>query len=394
MFFAFVLLTYRGVKRKPAMAMETADAVLRFLAGVGPGSEAEFYLRLFRSRARESFAAIVFDPETWRQNADGVALDLRLLATLSLTPVVVLGFYRPDHASEYARILAAKLSDMGVASSTWDSNASRDAIAASAARGEIPLLQLRERDQEAREGELARVLASLNTHKLIFLRNEGWLWAHGRPLSVVNLSDEFQELMSLPELSEEHKRLLSCSRRFVQELLPHELLVTLTSPLSLLHELFTVKGAGTLLRRGARIVRHEGLSSLDTASLTQLLEQSFGKAVHESALQRAFSHVYVEELYRGAALLNQAPLGQYLSKFAVTRQAQGEGIGRDLWQAMLADHPHLFWRARPDNPIRPFYERQCDARIRTQDWVVYAIGMPVEHLAEVVNHALAQPIDF
>ncbi|HTU59944.1 MAG TPA: hypothetical protein VMF89_15940, partial [Polyangiales bacterium] len=129
--------------------MEPAEAVLRFLSGVGPGSEAEFYLRLFRSRARESFAAIVFDPDTWRENADGVALDLRLLATLSLTPVVVLGFYRPEHASDYARILAAKLSDMGVASSTWDSNASREAIAASAARGETPLLQLREREPES-----------------------------------------------------------------------------------------------------------------------------------------------------------------------------------------------------------------------------------------------------
>jgi acetylglutamate kinase len=307
---------------------------------------------------------------------------------------VVLGFYRPEHASDYARILSAKLSDMGVASSSWDSSASREAIAASAARGEIPLLQVRERDEEAREGELARTLASLNTHKLIFLRNEGWLSAHGRPLSVVNLSDEFQELMSLPELSAEQKRLLSCSRRFVQELLPHELLVTITSPLSLLHELFTVKGAGTLLRRGARILHHEGIRNVDSDKLTLLLEQSFGKSVRPDALERPFAHVYVEEQFRGAALLAHTELGQYLSKFAVTRQAQGEGIGRDLWQAMLADHPRLFWRARPDNPIRPFYERQCDARIRTSQWIVYAIGVPPSDLPDVVGYALAQPTDF
>jgi GNAT superfamily N-acetyltransferase len=374
--------------------MEPAEAVLRFLSGVGPGSEAEFYLRLFRSRARESFAAIVFDPDTWRENADGVALDLRLLATLSLTPVVVLGFYRPEHASEYARILAAKLSDMGVASSTWDSNASREAIAASAARGEIPLLQLREREPELRERELARTLASLNTHKLIFLRNEGWLSAHGRPLSVVNLSDEFQELMSLPELSAEQKRLLSCSRNFVQEVLPHELLVTITSPLSLLHELFTVKGAGTLLRRGARILHHTGLKDIDADKLWLLLEHSFGRPLRAQALEREFSHVYVEEHYRGAALLIDTPIALYLSKFAVTRQAQGEGIGRDLWQAMLADHPRLFWRARPDNPIRPFYERQCDARVRAGEWVVYAIGVAPEHIAQIIDYALAQPADF
>ena len=374
--------------------MEPAEAVLRFLAGVGPGSEAELYLRLFRSRARESFAAIVFDPETWRENADSVALDLRLLSSLSLTPVVVLGFYQPEHASEYARILAAKLSDMAVASSTWNSTANRDAIAASAARGEIPLLLLHERDQLAREGELARALASLNTHKLIYLRNEGWLSLHGRALTVVNLSDEFNELMASSELSAEQKRLLTCSRNLVQELLPHELLVTITSPLSLLLELFTVKGAGTLLRRGARIVRFEGLRDVDGPLLLRLLEDSFGKPLREDALARPFSQAYVEERYRGAALLMDTPLGSYLSKFAVTRQAQGEGIGRDLWQAMLAEHPHLFWRARPDNPVRSFYERTCDGRMRAGEWVVYSIGIPPERFPEAIAYATAQPLDF
>ena len=116
--------------------------------------------------------------------------------------------------------------------------------------------------------------------------------------------------------------------------------------------------------------------------------------VRAEALQRSFSHAYVEEQYRGAALLAQTPLGQYLSKFAVTQQAQGEGIGRDLWQAMLVDHPCLFWRARPNNPIRSFYERQCDARVRVSDWIVYAIGVTPAHIPELVSYALAQPVDF
>src|ERR1700753_1064999 len=92
-----------------AIAMDPAEAVLRFLAGVGPGSEAEFYLRLFRSRSPESFATLVVDPTTLHENAETVALDLRLLSALSLTPVVVLGFYHPERASEYAQLLQDKL---------------------------------------------------------------------------------------------------------------------------------------------------------------------------------------------------------------------------------------------------------------------------------------------
>jgi len=93
-------------------AMEPAEAVLRFLSGVGPGSEAEFYLRYFVP-ARESFAALVVDFKTWHGNAEGVALDPRLLSTLSLTPVVVLGFYEPARSDEYARLLGDKLAPAG-----------------------------------------------------------------------------------------------------------------------------------------------------------------------------------------------------------------------------------------------------------------------------------------
>ena len=375
-------------------AMQPAEAVLRFLAGVGPGSEAEFYLRLFRQRAPESFAAIVVDPETWHQNLEGVALDLRLLATLSLTPIVVLGFYQPERAAEYARALGAKLADSGVASREFASDARPDEIAAAAGSGALPLLLLSAADASEREAELARVLAGLATHKLILLRNEGGLRSSGRPLSVVNLSDEFGELMAQPDFSDDQKRLLAFSRRVVFELVPHELLVTVTSPLSLLHELFTVRGAGTLLRRGAQIVRHDAFAGVDLDALRELLRSSFGREPRDGIFERPITHSYLEARYRGAALLAQTRLGSYLSKFAVTRQAQGEGIGRDLWQAMRDDHPALFWRAREQNPIRSWYEKQCDGRVRVRDWIVYFIGVAPERIPEVIAHARSQPIDF
>jgi hypothetical protein len=373
--------------------MDPAEAVLRFLAGVGPGSEAEFYLRLFRSRA-ESFAAIVVDPGTLRENSEAVALDLRLLSALSLTPVVVLGFYQPARAEGYAQLLGDKLASMGVQSQPFTSAASREEIAHAAARGQIPLLCLHELDENAREVELGRVLGGLATHKLIFLRNEGGFQTDGHALSVVNLSDEFAELMALPGLSEAQKRLLAVSQRLVFELVAHELLVTVTSPLSLLHELFTVRGAGTLLRRGARIVRHDAFEGVDIERLRQLLSASFGRPLRGGVFMRPITHSYIEERYRGAALVEHTRLGSYLSKFAVTREAQGEGIGRDLWQALRADHRVLFWRARENNPIRSWYEKQCDGRVRIREWTVYWIALRPELIPEVIAHALSQPLDF
>jgi hypothetical protein len=394
-FFAGVLCY--GGRRITQTLMEPAEAVLRFLSGVsgsGPGSEAEFYLRLFRSRASESFAAIVVDPDTMRENADGVALDLRLLNTLSLAPIVVLGFYAPSRAQDNSRRLRKKLFDMGIDSELLSAGSPRDAIVSATQRSAVPIVSLDGQDEAARLPELAAMLNSLKTHKLIFLRNEGGLRVEDRPLSVVNLSDEFDSLIARRDLSDAQRSLLDSSRKLVFELVAHELLVTVTSPLSLLHELFTVRGAGTLLRKGARITRHNGFEQVDVASIEALLTSSFGKPPKPELLQRRFTHVYVEERFRGAALVSASPLGAYLSKFAVTREAQGEGVGRDLWQAMTADHRVLFWRAREHNPIRAWYERQCDGRTRVGEWNVYWTGLPKEQIPEAIDFVLSQPIDF
>ena len=370
--------------------MEPAEAVLRFLAGVGKGSEAEFYLRLFRDRARESFATLVVDAETMRENLDGVALDLRLLHTLSLTPVVVLGFYADGAAQLAAAQLQSRLQAMGTPSVEIPLADRGPAIVHAAESGTIPLVCLQAGDLDG----LAQMLTELKTHKLIFLRSDGGFSLDGQALSVINLSDEFGALFARPEWSDAQRELLTCCRRLVLELVPHELLVTLTAPMSLLHELFTVKGAGTLLRRGAQVLRHEGLSGVDMERLRGLLESSFGKPPRASALSRGFAVSYVESRYRGAALVTNTRLGSYLSKFAVTREAQGEGIGRDLWQALIAEHPVLFWRARSRNAIRGWYEKQCDGLVRVKEWTVYWKGLAPERIPEAIGFALAQPLDF
>ena len=86
--------------------------------------------------------------------------------------------------------------------------------------------------------------------------------------------------------------------------------------------------------------------------------------------------IYVEENYLGAALLSPSPIGPYLSKFAVERTAQGEGIGGDLWKVITRDYASVFWRARPDNPITPWYAKQCDGLHRFPEWHVFWKGLP------------------
>jgi acetylglutamate kinase len=380
-------------KPQAGNGLEPAEAVLKFLASVGPSTDAEFYLRLFRARERERFATIAVEAAAIEHDADGVAVDLRFLRDLELTPVVVLGLDRPELAETQRRTLAELLRDAEVDTESLTLDAI-DQIAGAARRGVIPLLAASDADRSARLERFGHALAALQTRKLIFLSPEGGLRARGERLNVVNLNTEYETLATGNELGARERRLLEDSRRLILELVPQPLLVSVTSPLNLLHELFTVKGAGTLLRKGSSITRHDGYAGVDRGKLELLLSSSFGKPPSPDLFNRALLHAYVEADYRGAALIQGTPLGGYLSKFAVTREAQGEGVGQDLWNALVADHRSLVWRARRDNPIRAWYERKCQGRFEAAGWTVYFRGLNTHQIAEAIELALSQPVDF
>jgi acetylglutamate kinase len=375
-------------------ALEPADVLLRFLEGVGTGSEAEFYLRLFRSWSRERFATIAVLADAVDDATGRVTFDLRLLHQLGLTPVVVFGLDGPQHVARRVERLAQRVSGAGVDVVTLPMPVARDEIAAATQAGRIPFLVAAGGDGARRQTELAGMVGALRTHKLILLRAAGGLRPGGESVSVVNLSTEADALTRDGRLDAADQGLLSNIRRLVLDQVPHRLLVSVASPLNLLHELFTVRGAGTLLREGARVVRHDGYAGVDVDRLTELIASGFGRTPRPDFFARPPRHCYIADAYRGAALVADSPLGTYLTKFAVTRQARGEGIGQDLWNAVTADHPTLIWRARRDNPIRAWYERQAQGRFETDVWTVYVRGLRADQMGAAVALAAAQPVDF
>ena len=374
--------------------LEPAEVVLRFLEGVGPGSEAEFYLRLFRSRPSEQFATIAVLAHALDDAAGSVTFDLRLLHHLGLTPVVMLGLDAPGGAWMHAEQLAHQVGTAGVDTVLLPISAPGEQIARATTHGRIPLVIADGAQPPARLSQLAALLTGLRTRKLVVLRTAGGLRLDGERLSVVNLSTQFATLCRDGRLPQSEQALVADIRRLVFDLVPQRLLVTLASPLNLLHELFTVRGAGTMLRQGAPIARHDGYDGVDVTRLADLLASGFGREPRPAFFATPPRHSYIADDYRGAALVTDTPLGAYLTKFAVTREAQGEGIGQDLWGALITDHPALIWRARRDNPIRTWYERQCHGRFDAGAWTVYVRGLRAEQLGDAVAFASAQPVDF
>ncbi|MBN1655873.1 MAG: hypothetical protein JXA30_19055 [Deltaproteobacteria bacterium] len=374
--------------------MKPAETVLKFLESIGLGAEARFYLKLFRSDEKQRFAVIVVDPSTLQQTTDAVALDLRFLTVLGLTPIVVFGRYQNGDSLLHAENLRLKLDQAHLSNAFFLFDGDASPIVDAVNRESLPLVIIDASEPDDWFRRLGELVSILRTRKLLFLCGQGGLTLREEPLSVVNLSREYDSLISRHDFSDDQRVIIERSRQLIFDLVPHKLLIAVTSPLNLLHELFTIKGAGTLLRKGTRILSRYGYHEIDVPRLRVLLENGFERPINDDFFSRPISRVYVEEDYRGVALLQDTDLGGYLTKFAVTTEARGEGIGRDLWHFVTNDYPAVIWRARPENPITPWYEQQCDGRLKTGNWTVYFRGLDTARIPEAVAYALQQPIDF
>jgi acetylglutamate synthase len=236
----------------------------------------------------------------------------------------------------------------------------------------------------------------LKTGKLIFVSRNGGLRVRQpeTELPIINLATDYDAIVAKRMLSPKRLFLLEQARRLLVERASHRMFIAITSPLLLLPELFTIRGAGTLIKRGSTIVRKNGFADVDPARLSALLESSFNRRLDPNFFRSDIASIYLEENYRGAALVRDTPIGAYLCKFAVEREAQGEGLGRDLWQLVVSEYKTIFWRARSDNPIVSFYIQECDGMARAEDWHVFWKGLGTDRIPEAIATALAQPLDF
>lgn len=379
-----------------------AEIITRFLESVGQKADVDLYLKLFRAQKKESFAVICASARIVKTALDPFHFDLRILSGLGLTPVVVVGMFEPRDADRQASRVHEWLLEDAVPAQMVPlapvlSPQLIEVVRETVHMNTIPLLSLessRDAPLESRFALLRELVTGLESRKVVFLSTSPGLVREGLPpLSLVNLEADYDRLLRGGTLTRQHTSLLRHGKQLI-DLTPHRLTATVVNPLQLLRELFTINGAGTLIRKGSRIESHQDLTSLDPVRLRTLVESAFGRALKEHVLDRKMERIFVEENYLGAAMLSQTPVATYLTKFAVDRQAQGEGIGGDLWSVMTRDYPTFFWRARPTNPILSWYLKNADGVARFPDWHVFWRGLTVDQIDPAIRYALAATADF
>jgi acetylglutamate synthase len=126
---------------------------------------------------------------------------------------------------------------------------------------------------------------------------------------------------------------------------------------------------------GSRLAARNGFGGLDEHRLKALLEESFGKSLAPGYFGQPAERVILEEDYLGLAVMKRVSGVPYLDKFAVSPEARGRGLGRQIWERLKEDYNSFIWRASSGNPINCWYEKNSAGSERIGKWIVFWQGM-------------------
>lgn len=364
--------------------MNTISKTIRlFLDSIGRRSEYEFYLKKFQENRSPFFALVLPDGGSIRDSGDLMSFDLHFLLRLELCPLVVLfGEHARTQAEELNRHGPTRVLDAAILT---ESEKGLESITAQCLKQEqIPILLLPDHGEQ----ELVPAVAPALSNRVHVLRTSGMLHApSGERLFYLYLKQN-----PLVPLEPEDQSVVEWASSWLQH--HPSLHVSVSSPLYLLQEMFTVKGRGSIIRPGSEILHLTGIESLQKEKLVALIEESFGKPLSNPDCLANAVDLFLEKEYRGAVLLEAHPAGRYLSKFAVGTQARGEGVAQELWDTACASQDKLFWRSRTDNPINQWYERHATGHHIEGGWNVFWKGIPPSDLPDIIHYAVNRPPDF
>ena len=422
----------------------TRKTIVRLLSSMGSAKEIQQYLKRFSQLDAKRFAVVKVGGAVLRDDLPALTSSLTFLQQVGLTPIVLhgagpqldeelsaagiekhtvnglrvttpkaLAIVRKVFQEQNLRLVEA-LQTMdtratsvlsGVFTSTYldrdtyglvgkVSSINLAPIEASLRAGSIPVIASM---GETEEGQILNVNADfaanelvrvLQPYKIVFLTGTGGLLDdQGRIIDSINLSTEFEHLMSQPWINGGMRVKIEQIADLLNDL-PLTSSVSITQPSELAKELFTHKGSGTLVRRGEKVKRFESWEGIDLARMRELIESSFGRTLVADYFERTKPfRVYVSENYRTAMILTLEGGLPYLDKFAVLDDAQGEGLGRAVWQVMREENPQLFWRSRHGNNVNHFYYAESDGCLKQPRWKVFWYGIDdFDTIARCVAH--------
>ncbi|KAI9688168.1 MAG: Protein arg-6, mitochondrial [Bathelium mastoideum] len=221
-------------------------------------------------------------------------------------------------------------------------------------------------------GALAEALQPL---KIVYLSEQGGLFNKetGKKISAINLDEEYDYYMNQPWVKYGTRLKIKELNELLLKL-PRSSSVAIIHPDNLEKELFTHKGAGTLLRRGDKLHTTTSVSDFpDVQQLRSVLKRNREGADAEAVLDRFLKQMesrpfkaYWDERMEALAVVLPPLQGSSLAQLAtytITKAAWLSNLADNIFQNLKRDFSKLFWTVKQDDENLGWFFDQAEGSL-------------------------------
>lgn len=392
----------------------TRSTVIQLLNNISTKREVEQYLKYFTSVSQQQFAVIKVGGAIISDNLQELASCLAFLYHVGLYPIVLHGTgpqvngrleaqgIEPDYIDgiritdehtmavvrecflEQNLKLVTALEQLGVRARPITSGVftaeyldkekyklvgditkvNKDAIEASIKAGALPILtslaetpagQMLNVNADVAAGELARVFEPL---KIVYLNEKGGIinGETGERISMINLDEEYEGLLKQSWVKYGTKLKIKEIKELL-DYLPRSSSVAIINVQDLQKELFTDSGAGTMIRRGYKLIKRSSLGEFPSSdSLRVVLQRDpdiasnqLSAATYLRELESSSFVSYSDEPLEALAIVKTDEKVAKLDKFLCTNSAWLNNVPDNVFSTLKRDFPALQWVVSEDD---------------------------------------------
>ncbi|KAK0730027.1 Aspartate/glutamate/uridylate kinase [Lasiosphaeris hirsuta] len=433
----------------PATDLSTRSMIVQTLSSVGSKREVQQYLSLFTSVSSQRFAVIKVGGAILTDYIDELCSSLAFLHTVGLYPIIVHGagpqlntlleqagiepqFEEGIRVTDAKTLRVArdlflkenlnlvnKLEEKGVHAQPlttgmfraeyldkekWGfvgkvTGVNKQSIETAISNGYLPILtsmaetddgQILNVNADVAAAELARAIEPL---KVVYLSEKGGLFdAAGQKISAINLDEEYDHLMS-QEWVRYGTRLKIKEIKDLLDTLPRTTSVAIIHPGDLQKELFTDSGAGTLIRRGNKLLSATSLSNFkDLDALKSVLVRDREGPDSLTTVDKYLEFLgenpfkaYYDGPMNALAIVLPPSNGRQatLATLTITKSGWLTNVADNIFTTLQKEHPRLVWTVREDDENLGWFFDKADGSITRNGDVMFWYG--IENGDEIVQ---------
>jgi len=308
---------------------------------------------------------------------------------------ITAGVFNADYLDESKYKLVGKIN--GVNKSPIEASIAAGALPILTSLAETPSGQILNVNADVAAGELARVFEPL---KIVYLNEKGGIinGNTGEKISAINLDEEYDDLMKESWVKYGTKLKIKEIRDLLMHL-PRSSSVAIINVNDLQKELFTDSGAGTLIRRGYRLLTRSSLAEFSEPELlrkalqrdTEIASGKLSVASYLRELESSKFKSYGDEPLEVLAIVKDATQSSanvpILDKFLASKAGWLNNVSDNIFHAIRRDYSSLQWVVREDDPNTNWYFSKSDGSYTKNGRILFWFGVESpENVTQLINN--------